>query len=262
MGAIFFLPMGLVLYTSVISEQTSAFTFGFFGQFFAESLYLRVLATTVHVSFMGALFTLLFGYPVAYYLAKQPPQRRLYLSLFILLPFYTSILVKSFAFTIILGHKGVVNWFFRLFLGPDFAFELLFNRTGVMFGIVHDMLPFAVFPILVNLLSQNPALHKAAQVMGATRLRIFWQVTFPLSLPGVVAGILLVVVRVMGQFVTPALLGGRDDLMMANLVDFHVNDLLDWNMAAVISVMLLILSTMFLFALARVRGAQMFGERA
>jgi ABC-type spermidine/putrescine transport system permease subunit I len=116
-----------------------------------------------------------------------------------------------------------------------------------------------VFPILVNLLGQNPALHKAAEIMGASRARIFWQVTFPLSLPGVFAGLLLVIVRVMGQFVTPSLLGGRHDMMMANLVSFHVNEVLDWNMASVISIVLFFMSAAFLVALARLRGAQIFG---
>ncbi len=259
MGIVFFIPVGLILFTGFVSEDTGEFTFEYFQAFFTQGLYLRVLWTTIEVSFMGALIVLLCGYPIAYYLAKQPPKKRMYLSLFVLLPFYTSILVKSFAFVVILGHSGAVNWLLRFFLGSEFAVQLLYNRVGVMFGIVHDMLPFIVFPILVNLLAQNPALHRAAEIMGASRTRIFWQVTFPLSLPGIFAGILLVVVRVMGQFVTPSLLGGRTDIMMANLVDFHVNDVLDWNMAAVISILLAVMAGVFLVALARLRGAQIFG---
>lgn len=259
MAIIFFIPLGMIFFTSVISEETGRITFEFFYTFFTDDLYLRVLWTTIEVCVAGGLIVLVFGYPVAYYLAKQPPKKRMYLSLFILLPFYTSILVKSFAFVVILGHSGAVNWFARLFMGSDFAVQLLYNRIGVMFGIVHDMLPFVVFPILVNLLGQNPALHKAAEIMGASRARIFWQVTFPLSLPGVFAGLLLVIVRVMGQFVTPSLLGGRTDMMMANLVSFHVNEVLDWNMASVISIVLFFMSGAFLVALARLRGAQIFG---
>ena len=259
MAIIFFVPLGMVCFTSLVSGETGLFTLDFFYTFFTDGLYLRVLWTTIEVSFMGALVVLLFGYPVAYYLAKQPPKRRMYLSLFILLPFYTSILVKSFAFVVILGHSGAINWFARLFLGDDFAVQLLYNRAGLMFGIVHDMLPFIVFPILVNLLSQNSALQKAAEIMGASRTRIFWQVTFPLSLPGIFAGLLLVIVRVMGQFVTPSLLGGRTDIMMANLVSFHVNEVLDWSMASAISIILLFMSGAFLIALARLRGAQIFG---
>lgn len=262
MGIVFAIPLGLIVYTSLFVEGSAQLTFEFYQAFFTKPLYLRVLWNTIEISFVGAAIALLVGYPVAYYLAKQPPRKRLYLSLFLLLPFYTSILVKSFAFTIILGYNGAINWFLRQLLGDDFAVELLFNRTGVMFGIVHDKLPFMVFPILASLMAQNPAVHKAAEIMGASRTRIFWQVTFPLSLPGIVAGLLLVTVRSMGQFVAPALLGGRHDLMMANLVDFHINEALDWGMASAISLVLLLLSSIFLIALVRLPGGQIFGERA
>ncbi|MEO1537927.1 MAG: ABC transporter permease [Pseudomonadota bacterium] len=262
MAIIFFIPLALIFVTSVVPEDGGATTFEFFQTFFTGGLYLRVLTTTIEISLIGAAFTLIFAYPIAYYLALQPARKRMYLSLLVLLPFYTSILVKSFAFTIILGFQGVVNWFLRIFMGPEFAVQLLYNRIGVMIGIVHDMLPFIVFPILINLLAQNPALHKAAEIMGASRMRIFWQVTLPLSIPAIMTGLLLVIVRVMGQFVTPALLGGRQDLMLANLVSFHISEVLDWNMAAVISIILFCISSLFLFILSRVRGAQLFGKEA
>ena len=209
LAVVFLVPLILIIYTSFVAEDTSVFTLEFYKTFFTDDLYLRVLSTTFEISFLAAALALLVGYPVAFYLAKQPPKRRMYLAMFVLLPFYTSILVKSFAFTVILGHTGAVNWFLRLFMGPDFAVALLFNRLGVMFGLVHTTLPFVVFPILVSLLNQDPALHKAAEIMGAERTRIFWRVTFPLSLPGVLVGILLCVVHNFGTFVTPALLGGR-----------------------------------------------------
>lgn len=262
MAIVFFVPLTLIFVTSVVPEDGGATTIEFFQNFFTGGLYLKVLTTTIEISLIGAFVTLLVAYPIAYYLALQPTRKRMYLSLLVLLPFYTSILVKSFAFVIILGFQGVINWFLQLFLGPDVAFQLLYNRIGVMIGIVHDMLPFLVFPILINLLAQNPVLHKAAEIMGASRMRIFWQVTVPLSIPAILTGLLLVVVRVMGQFVTPSLLGGRQDIMLANLVHFHISEVLDWNMASVISIILFFLSALFLFILSRVRGAQLFGKEA
>ena len=259
--ALFLLPLGAIVYTSFVAEGSSEFTLQFYQEFFTESLYLRVLWTTFEISFMAAALALLVGYTVAYYLAKQPPKRRMYLSMFVLLPFYTSILVKSFALTVFLGHSGVVNWFFRLLLGDEFALRLLFNRTGVMFGLTHSTLPYVVFPVLVSLLNQDPTLHKAADIMGAGRARIFWRVTFPLSVPGVLVAILLCVVHNMGSFVVPALLGGRTEIMMANLVDFHINEALDWNMASAISIILLLMSGVFLILVARMRGGAMVGER-
>lgn len=261
MAVVFFIPLGMILITSVLSEG-GAVTAEYFINFFTQGLYLRVLWTTIEVSLIGAAFTLFFAYPVAYFLAMQPPRKRMYLSLLVLLPFYTSILVKSFAFVVVLGYTGVANWFIQLLFGPDVAVQLLYNRIGVMIGIVHDMLPFMVFPILVNLLGQNSALHRAAEIMGASRTRIFWTVTFPLSLPAVATGLLLVIVRVMGQFVTPSLLGGREDMMLANLISFHINDVLDWSMASAVSIVLFVLSAGFLFMVSRIRGAQLFGREA
>jgi putative spermidine/putrescine transport system permease protein len=259
LAAMFLLPIGAIVYTSFVPEGTNEFSLQFYQEFFTESLYLRVLWTTFEISFVAAALALMVGYPVAYYLAKQPPRRRLYLSMFVLLPFYTSILVKSFALTVFLGHSGAVNWFIRLLLGDEFGLNLMFNRTGVMFGLTHTTLPYVVFPILANLLNQDPTLHKAAEVMGAGRARIFWQVTFPLSMPGVLVAILLCVVHNMGSFVVPALLGGRKDIMMANLIYLNVETLLDWNQAAAVSLILVLMSGVFLIALARIRTGAMFG---
>uniref|UniRef100_Q11FR8 Binding-protein-dependent transport systems inner membrane component n=2 Tax=Phyllobacteriaceae TaxID=69277 RepID=Q11FR8_CHESB len=261
MAAVFLLPLLFVLFTSVVSETSGQLTLEFFERFFTHGLYLRVLKTTLEISLIGTALTLLIAYPIAYYLAKQTPKRRSYLTLLILLPFYTSILVKAFAFMVVLGYNGVVNDAIRLVLGEDFVLPLLFNRFGVMIGVVHDMVPFMVFPIVINLLAQNSSIHKAAEIMGATRTRIFWSIIFPLSLPAVAAGSLLVIIRLMGQFVTPALLGGRTDIMMSNLISFHIKDALDWNMAAAVSIVLLLLSCLILLALTRVRGAQLFGEQ-
>jgi ABC-type spermidine/putrescine transport system permease subunit I len=261
MAIVFFVPMASVVGISFFQEGTGIFTFQYFVKFFTQPLYLRVLYETIEIGLLTTAITLLIGYPVAYYLAKQPPARRIYISLLLLLPFYTSILVKSFAFSVILGHQGLVNWMLRSAFGDGAELSLLHNRMGVLIGITHDMLPFLVFPIVVSLLAQDPALHRAAEIMGASRLRTFWTVTFPLSLPGLLAGAFLVVIRAMGQYAVPALLGGRQDMMMANLVGFHINQVLDWNMAGAISMVLLAVSGIFLIALGRVRGGDLLGER-
>ena len=113
------------------------------------------------------------------------------------------------------------------------------------------MLPFLVLPLVINLVGQDRSLRVAAEIMGASKLRIFWTVTFPLSMPAVLAGIFLVSVRSLGQFAVPQLLGGRQDLMMSNIIALHVVELLDWNMAAAISVVLLLVSLVFMIAMAR-----------
>ena len=260
MAAVFLLPLGYVGYYSLGGGETEL-TLGFYQTALTGKLYSTVLFTTLEISVTVAIFTLLLAYPVAYHLSRLSPRRRAITATLVLLPFYTSILVKSFAFAVILGTNGIINDLLSTALSPEFTIRMLFNRVGVVIGLTHFLIPFMVFPILASLLAQNPLLHKAAAVMGASRLRIFWQVTFPLSRPGVLAGLLLCTILSMGMFVTPALLGGRKDMMMANLVDFHVKETLEWPMASTIAVLLLLLSGVFIAGLARVQGGQMFTER-
>jgi len=263
-AVVFLLPLLVVGYFSLGPsdfEFNTPLTLDYYREFFfGSSLYTQVLWTTVEISFIAAVIVVIFGYPVAYYLAKQPPRKRMLLSMILLLTFYTSILVKSFAFTVILGYNGVVNTAIASLFGEDAKIALLFNRTGTLIGITEHFLPYMVFPILTSILAQDQSIHKAAEIMGAGRTRIFWRVTFPLSMPGVLAGVLLVTILTVGQFIIPALLGGRTDMMMANLVDFHINEAFSWQMASVISIVLLVLSAGFIMGLARVRGGQMFTQ--
>ena len=258
-AAVFLVPLLMIFYYSFSGE---GFTLAHYQELFSGTLYVNVLWTTIEVSLSTATLTLLLAYPVAYYLAQQPPKRRAFLALFLLLPFYTSILVKSFAFMVFLGYQGIANSALRLAFGPEAGLEMMFNRFGVYVGLTHNYLPYMVFPILVSLLAQNPALRKAAEIMGAGPQRIFWRVTFPLSMPGVLAGVLLTVILTLGQFITPSLLGGRKDLMMANLIDFHIKEAMDWGMASTISIVLMVLSSLVLLLLAKVRGGQMFEQRS
>nr|WP_255553552.1 ABC transporter permease [Caenimonas aquaedulcis] len=197
-------------------------------------------------------FSLLLAYPTAYFLSRQPPRRRAFLMVFVLVPFWTSILVKSFAFTILLGQSGVVNQLLAAVgLGP---IKLLFNRFGVMVGMSHFLVPFMIFPILTSLLKQPPELAKAAAIMGAGKFRIFWKVTLPLSVPGVTAGCLLVFILSLGFYVVPALLGGRKDMMLANLVDFYTREAMVWPVASAIAVVLTTVAVAAALALSRVPG--------
>ena len=259
-GLVFLLPLLLVVYFSLgpsdFTFQTTLTLASYEEFFFGRGLYLRALGTTIEICALTAAILLIVGYPVAYYLARQPPRKRLLISLILLLTFYTSILVKAFAFTAILGFNGILNSAIASMFGEAAKVPMLFNRAGTMIGIVEHFLPYMVFPILTSLLAQDPEIHKAAEIMGASRTRIFWRVTFPLSMPGVLAGVLLVVLLTTGQFIVPALLGGPSDMMVANLVDFHIKEAFNWNMASAISVILLVLSTVFILGLARVRGGQ------
>jgi ABC-type spermidine/putrescine transport system permease subunit I len=253
------LPLWGVVEQSFTSEEEK-FTLAGYRDLETSLLFHKVLWNTFEISFMATVLTLLLAYPVAYHLAKQPPRRRAFLMVLILLPFWTSILVKSFAFLVILGENGIVNQGLRWIPGVEHGIRLMFNRAGVMIGLMHFFIPFMVFPILTSLLAQNPDLPKAAQVMGSGAARIFFRITLPLSMPGVIAGCMLVFIICLGFFITPELLGGRKDMMVANIIDFYTRETLNWTFASSIAVVLLLLSGLFIFALSCVPGGRAFVE--
>jgi mannopine transport system permease protein len=215
-----------------------------------------VLANTLQISCIATLASLVLGYIIALHLARMDARRRAPYMVLVMLPFWTSILVKSFAFTVVLGDRGLVNqllgWLAELW-GGTLHLEMLFNRVGVIIGMTNYLLPFMVFPIMASLLAQNESLLRVAEIMGAGPVRIFLRITLPLSLPGVLAGVLMNMTLAMGMYITPALLGGRRDMMMANLVDFYTRQTLDWNLASAIAIVLLALSGLLIAALMRVQ---------
>jgi len=174
----------------------------------------------------------------------------------VMLPFWTSILVKSFAFSIVLGEQGLVNRGLVAAFGEAARSELIFNRTGVVLGMTNFLLPFVVLPVLASLLAQNQSLYRVAQIMGAGPLRVFWSITLPLSLPGAMAGALMALTLSTGMYITPALLGGRKEMMMANLVDFYTRQTLDWAMASAIAILLLLMSAVLIALMLKARGQE------
>jgi ABC-type spermidine/putrescine transport system permease subunit I len=238
-----------------LRDKGGALSLAAYAELLSSTLFRKVLLTTLDITATATLLSLLVAYPVAYHLAAQPPRRRLVLSALVLLPFWTSILVKSFAFLVLFGDSGVVARALRG-VGLQPVPAMMFNRVGVMIGLVHYFIPFMVFPILSSLLRRDPTLERAARIMGAGPVRIFFRIVLPLSLPGVVAGCLLTGILCLGFFVTPALLGGRRDVMLANLVDFYTRQTFDWALASGAAVVLLALSGLFIAVLARVPGAR------
>jgi putative spermidine/putrescine transport system permease protein/mannopine transport system permease protein len=234
--AIAAVPLLFILYTSL---GGAALSLEAFENLLTSTLFRRSLYTTLEISVSASLISLLLGYVVALHLARQPPRRRAVYMVLVLLPFWTSILVKSYAFTVILGREGVINLVLSWVFGTQVALPMILNRFGVMVGMTNYLTPFIVFPVLASLLAIDPALYRAADIMSARPIRIFFTITLPLSLPGIVAGVSSVMVMSLGFFVIPALLGGRQDVMLANLVDFYTRETLDWNMAAAIGVLLL-----------------------
>ena len=252
MLAMFAVPLFAVFWQSITTNAGDEFSLAAYAKILSTPIFAKVAYTTIEISIGATIFAFVLAYPIAYFLAKQPPRRRAFCMILILIPFFTSSLVKSFAFTVILGHAGVINDILGIFgLGPV---KMLYNRFGVMVGMSHFLVPFMVFPIMANLIGQPPELAKAAAIMGANKLNVFLRVTFPLSLPGVVAGSLLVFILCLGFYLVPALLGSRHDMMMSNLIDFYAREVLDWSMASAIAVFLTIAAIIAAILISMVKG--------
>ncbi|KLU20367.1 spermidine/putrescine ABC transporter permease [Caballeronia mineralivorans PML1(12)] len=239
---VLFVPLAYVVYTSFwIAGGPSLSAY---QRLLGSELFLRTLWSTFEISITASVASLLLGYPIAMHLAKQTPRKRAIYMVLVLVPFWTSILVKSYAFTILLGRDGLVNKLLSAAFHTQVQLPMLFNRFGVMVGMTNYLIPFIVFPVLASLLSIDKSLYRASEIMGAKPPRIFFRITLPLSLPGVAAATLSTTVMSMGFFVIPALLGGRKDAMMSNLVDFYTRETMDWNIASAIGVILLAIVTL------------------
>lgn len=228
-------PLLYVFYASVYGPP---FSLAAYGEVLTSKLFRRTLSTTLIIASLSSLLSLLLGFVVALHLARQPARRRAILMLLVLLPFWTSILVKCFAFTIILGREGIINNFLSWIFDAKVQLPLVLNLVGLLVGMTSFLVPLVVLPVLASLLAIDEAIYRAASIMGAKPPRIFWTVTVPMSLPGVFAGLLSIFVMSLGAFVVPALLGGPQDQMLSNLVDFYNREVLDWQKASAISVVL------------------------
>jgi len=204
-----------------------------------DRVFRGVLLRTLWISGLATLACLLLGYPLAWLIATAPPRAVPWLLGALLLPFWTSLIVRTAAWMVLLQKEGVVN---AALLGlglVEAPLPLLLNRFAVLVAMVHILLPFMVLPILAALREMDPRLPRAAASLGAGRFRVFRRVVLPLSLPGIGAGCLLVFIQALGFYVTPALLGGPEDQMLAYFIGFYANRTVNWGLAAALSVLLL-----------------------
>jgi putative spermidine/putrescine transport system permease protein len=213
-----------------------------------ESIFVRVLGRTFTIAAGVTALCLLLGYPLAYMLAHAPARIANLLLVFVLLPFWTSLLVRTSAWIVLLQREGVVNTALVQTGVIDAPLGLLFNRFAVFVAMTHVLLPFMVLP-LYAVMKSIPAVHtRAALSLGATPAVAFWRVYAPQTLPGVGAGVLMVFIQALGYYITPALVGGPDDQMLSYFVSFYASKTINWGMAAALSLVLLA-ATMALYYL-------------
>jgi putative spermidine/putrescine transport system permease protein len=204
-----------------------------------EAIFLRVLGRTFAIAAGVTLFCLLLGYPLAFVLANAPTRIANLLLLFVLLPFWTSLLVRTSAWIVLLQREGVINTAFLQAGLLDAPLPLLFSRFAVFIAMTHVLLPFMVLP-LYAVMKTIPAVHtRAALSLGAPPATAFWRVYAPQTLPGVGAGGLIVFIEALGYYITPALVGGPNDQMLSYFVSFYASKTINWGMAAALSLVLL-----------------------
>ncbi len=211
-------------------------------------VYLLTLGITLRIALWTTLFSLLAGYPVAYLLATARPRVRDVLTILVLMPFWTSFLVRTFAWMILLGRNGAVNKLLQALGLTHAPLSLIFNFTGTMIGMVHAMMPLAVMAMLAVMQRVDRTLVSAARTLGARSGSAFWEIFFRMSVPGVASAGLLVFVSALGFFITPALLGGRRQTMISQVIISIIQEVLDWRFASALSVVLL-LASMLVFLL-------------
>ncbi|MBW2059766.1 MAG: ABC transporter permease [Deltaproteobacteria bacterium] len=216
------------------------FTLKHYVHVYKVPCYLRVLWTTLKISLIVTASCLVLGYPLAYFLVHLRERTRNILFIFVIMPFFTSFLVRTYAWMALLGRNGVINNLLRAMGVITVPLKLMHNMFGVNVGMTHVLLPFMILPLYSVMKGIDRNLIKAAQNLGATPYQSFWKVFFPLSLPGMGAGIILVFILSIGFYITPSLLGGLKETMLSQLIYNTVNDLLNWGFASVLALILIV----------------------
>ena len=240
------IPVAWLFYLSFIGSDGN-FSLEHYQRMLDSKSYVRIFFTTFKVSLLTTVICVFIGYPLAYFLSQLPARVANICMLSVLLPFWTSLLVRTYSWLVLLQRKGIINQ-----VGMDMGFwdeplKLVHNLSGTLIGMVHIMLPFLILPLYASMKSIPQDYMKASSNLGATPTQSFWQVFFPLSIPGLMAGSLIVFILSLGFFVTPAILGGGKVIMVAMQITSNIELFFDWGAASALGVVLLVMTFAVLF---------------
>ncbi len=235
-GVAFLLPVGWLLSRAFTDPQPGFQNFELLWQ---RPVYMRVMGNTLWIAAIVTPVTVLLAFPVAHLMAHGSPQMRRWLIFLVLVPFWTSLLVRAFATAILLQRHGVINSFLLGFGIVEEPLPLLYNITGLLAGCVQVLLPFVIFPLYSSMARIDPAYMRAASTLGASPVRSFFRVYLPLTLPGLVTGATLVFVSTLGYYIIPAMLGGARQQMIAQLIQDQIATFGNWGVAGALSIVLL-----------------------
>ncbi len=208
-----------------------------------SQIYINLFIKTMWLSSLITFLTVLLGYPIAYLLASLKTKASNLLMILVLLPFWTSLLVRTSAWIALLQKEGVINDFLIAIhvIGEDGRLAMIHNQTGTIIAMVHILLPFMILPLFSVMKTINPSYVRAARSMGATSFTAFRRVYFPNTVAGIGAGGILVFILAIGYYITPALVGGTDGTLISNFIAYHISQSLNWGLAAALGTLLLML---------------------
>lgn len=262
LAALFVYPMAALIEQAFLYPPTNpgqGLTLDNFAKLFSDAFYLKILLRSLMIGAATAVLTLLLGYPLALFLARTRTRWKPLLLVLVVAPLYTSIVVRVYAWVVILGRAGLINNVLTELGIISQPLPLMLNIGGVLVGLLHVYYAFmvlAVYSVLVNL---DASLEEAALTLGATRWRTLREITVPLSMPGILAGSLLVFVLAMGAYVVPQFLGGRKVMMVSNLIYTVVIDAFNWPFGAAIAATLLAIALALTYFYSRLLASRAGG---
>ncbi len=259
--ALIIIPVGWLFYLSFIGRDGS-FSFENYERMTKSRAYIRIFITTFKISILTTLICAVIGYPLSYFMSQLSRKWANICMIGVLIPFWTSLLVRTYAWLVLLQKKGLLN---NIAIDIGLISEpikFVHNTTGTLIGMVHIMLPFLILPLYANMRSIDRDCLKAASSLGATPTRAFWTVFFPLSVPGLLAGLLIVFVLCLGFYVTPAILGGGRVIMAAMKISSNIELYFSWGAASALGVVLLIVTSVILFIASKLVSMDQLGNRS
>lgn len=225
---------------AAVKDFFSQLDFENYSFIFSDELYIGAYWSSLKIAAVATFITLLVAYPIAYGMARAPREWQPTLMMLVILPFWTSFLIRVYAWIGILKKEGLLNMFLMNWGIISEPLTIMNTTTAVYIGIVYSYLPFMILPLYTSLEKIKPSLLEAAEDLGSPPWKAFWQITFPLSLPGVVAGCLLVFIPAVGEFVIPDLLGGSETLMIGKTLWSEFFNNRDWPVSSAVAVVLLL----------------------
>lgn len=232
------------------------FSFANYTRILTEPTYLKSFGLTILIGIGAVVITFVMGYPVAYLMATGKPRTQKILMILIMLSFWTSLMVRTYSWMVVLQKNGIINSLLLKTHIIDQALTLLYTPIAILIGTVHILLPYMVLPINSTLRGIDSNLAWAARSMGASRFTAFWKIIFPLSIPGVSAGVLLVFVQSLGFYVTPMLLGGGKTMVAATFIDKQMNTLANWGLGSAFGILLTVVAIVFLLVYLKIFGSK------